>query len=93
MSNNDDLLWLEQDADGVRHDPLTGVYVVMIPDTPDAVRLPPEIGGTVHRVLNSAIVECPRCNKPSQTLTLDNNMYVSVCRQHANPYCFYSRKE
>lgn len=93
MDNSEDLLWLEQDADGVRHDPLTGAYVVMFPDTPDVVRLPPQLGGTVHRVVQHSIVECPRCGEPSQTLTLDNGMYVSVCRHHPNPYCFYTRKE
>ena len=85
--DNEVLLWLEQDADGVRHDPLTGAYVVMIPDTTDVVRLPPQIGGTVHRVLKASIIECPRCGEPSQTLTLDNGIYVSLCRRHPN-HCF-----
>lgn len=84
--------WFVQDRDGVTLDPKTGAYVTIFPNVPDWVALPPEIGGTRHRVVDSWNAPCPRCQADSQTLRLDNDMYVSVCRDHENPYCFYTRR-
>lgn len=87
-----DILWLQQDREGIARDPESGAYIVVVPNDPDWVALPPELGGTRHRVVDSWNAPCPRCQADSQTLRLDIDMYVSVCRDHENPYCFYTRR-
>ena len=53
------------------------------------VRLPLNIGGSSHRVVNTGLAKCPKCNAQTVTYELDNNIYVSACPNHELPYMFY----
>jgi hypothetical protein len=53
------------------------------------VRLPEDIGGTPHRVVNAGVAKCPKCTAETVTYELDNDLYVSACPNHEQPYMFY----
>jgi|SaaInlStandDraft_7_1057024.scaffolds.fasta_scaffold442147_1 hypothetical protein len=88
-----DILWLEKDSQGTLYDPETQSYVVMLPNLPDHVRLPAELGGQATRVIGSFQAQCPqRCGKQCTHYLLENDVYVGNCTVCKNPYGWYQRK-
>ncbi len=86
--NHDNTLWLNRDADGVAQDE-HGNYVLILPNVPDYVRLPSELGGAVANVTHITHDNCPRCNSTCQHVHLDtDDLFVAVCYEHENPYAW-----
>lgn len=56
----------------------------IVASVPDAVRLPPELGGASVRVIGSLSRECPLCDDgaPIRHLACEGNYGVAECRRH-----------
>jgi len=50
--------------------------------TPDTVRLPPNLGGHVVRVVGSRTARCPKCTANVKHLHLDGGISVAECAVH-----------
>lgn len=89
-----DYLWIDRHADGTQtltDDPSASV-VVVAPSTPAVVRLPPELGSAVVRVIRRFSAACVICGESTTHLELEHAYFVCTCFSHINPYMFYSRK-
>lgn len=55
--------------------------VLILADVPDHVRLPPELGGTQHKVKQASLRECPcRAGHQAKTFELEGTgIHVSEC--------------
>jgi hypothetical protein len=57
---------------------------------PDYVRLPPELGSHLMKVISAFITKCPKCDAEVRHLELGDNYYVAECLEHK--FVWYARK-
>jgi len=90
-----DILWTERAAGEiasvVKDDPTT----ILIGGDPNWVRLPPELGGGVARVLETVLAPCPfhREDHRVRTHVLEGEFYVAECTWIKSGIGFYKLKE
>ncbi len=89
-----DFIWLTKDKDGntASTENMPKNAVLIAPTTPDVVRLPPQLGSHIVRVIRAYTTDCVLCDQQATHYELEHNFGVCICFNHNNPYMFYSKR-